>query len=46
LGALSCDPAVIESNRLSTAVREEYAGKLRPRPAFSGGRGGRHVDAR
>src|SRR5665647_439429 len=33
-GALSCGPAVIGSNRLSTAVRGEYVGKLRPRPAL------------
>ena len=33
-GALSCGPAVIGSNRLSTAARREYAGKLRPRPAL------------
>ena len=33
-GALSCGPAVIGSNRLSTAVREEYVRKLRQRPLF------------
>ena len=33
-GALSCGPAVIGSNRLSTAVRGESAGKFRPRPAL------------
>src|SRR5674476_154157 len=50
-GALSCGPAVIGSNRLSTAVRGEYVGNTwgsygHVRPSDSRGQRQRRLDAR